>query len=132
MHTPTPFINVPTAQNGVDLGSLYLQLGIAGATLFILLVFVVLLFKFVTKDNSRINKLCDKIDCLVTSYSVTNNILNKVLISGDKDQKSVIKLLTDLMSCILDIQKNVTKIDIRTCHCIENKRFEEERGNSYD
>lgn len=109
-----------------DIANGYLQLQIAGATLLILLVFVILLFRMMTKINStessshsnRIDKLCDKIDHLITSYSENTQELNKVLLSNDKDQKETIKLLNTLLSTTFDIQKKVVRIDDRTYACI--------------
>lgn len=99
-------MNIPESTS-----SLYLQLGIAGATLLILLVFIVLLFKYVTKDNKRVDKLCEKIDLLVTS-------LTAVTVANDKDQKVTIKLLTDIMAATLDTQRRVVRIDDRTFKCL--------------
>jgi hypothetical protein len=98
--------------------TLYLQLGIAGATLLILLVFIILLFRFVTKDNKRVDKLCDKIDLLVSSYSENTKMLNEVLVCNDKDQKSIVKLLTDINVSVLDTQRRIVRIDDRTYHCL--------------
>lgn len=108
--------------------TLYLQLGIAGATLLILLVFIILLFRFVTKDNRRVDKLCDKIDLLVTSYAENTKMLNEVLVSNDKDQETTIRLLESLNAVALDTQKRVVRIDDRTYKCLGNPNERNERG----
>jgi hypothetical protein len=109
--------------------TLYLQLGIAGATLLILLIFIILLFKFFTKDNKRVDKLCDKIDLLVTSYAENTKMLNEVLVCNDKDQDTTIRLLESLNALALDTQKRVVRIDDRTYKCLgspEEKNKKEE------
>ena len=111
-----------------SVATLYLQLGIAGATLLILLVFVVLLFRFVSKDNNRVEKLCEKIDLIITSYSENTTKLNQVLISNDKDQEAVIKLLTDINVSMLDTQRRVVRIDDRTYWCLGSSEEKKERG----
>ncbi|WP_234123437.1 hypothetical protein [Clostridium hydrogenum] len=105
--------------------NLYLQLGIAGATLFILLVFVILLFKFSTRvstsessqQNNRIDKLCDKIDGLITSYSENTKQLNKVLLCNDKDQKETLSKLDTILEIAVENQRRISLIDDRTYKC---------------
>lgn len=125
--------------------NLYLQLGIAGATLLILLVFVVLLFKLITKMNqswqtamkdiqknenttqsNTIEKLCDKIDALITSNSEYTNRLNEVLLSNDKDQKVLIRTLDKVQLSLEEILKKVVRIDDRTHSCLGNSKKKEE------
>lgn len=114
--------------------NLYLQLGIAGATLLILLVFIILLFKFISENKksksgnevSRIDKLCDKIDALITSNALHTQKLNEVLLTNDKDQKSTIKLLDRILGSILDTQRRVVRIDDRTYRCLGNPNKNEE------
>jgi hypothetical protein len=114
--------------------NLYLQLGIAGATLLILLVFVVLLFKFVgenkkTKSNNefnRIDKLCDKIDALISSNAAHTQKLNEVLLTNDKDQKANLNLLDKILDSVLDTQRRVVRIDDRTYGCLNKKNEKEE------
>ncbi|APC82156.1 hypothetical protein [Clostridium botulinum] len=100
---------------------LYLQLGIAGATLLILLICIVLIFKRLKDLNgsTTIEKLCSKIDDLVT-------INNKVLLSNDKDQKETLRLLKNLLETTTDTQKRVVRIDDRTYRCLgaQNERKE--------
>lgn len=106
--------------------NLYLQLGIAGATLLILLVFVVLLFSLFKKintnenthQNNRIEKLCDKIDSLVTSYAENTQKLNEVLLTNDKDQKETINLLKSINELVIENHRRISRIDDRTYNCL--------------
>lgn len=119
--------------------NLYLQLGIAGATLLILLVVIILLFKFMSDvkkgkaadGSSKIDKLCDKIDLLITSNSEYTQQLNKVLVSNDKDQKETLKFLDTILASVLDTQRRVVRIDDRTFSCLGKEEYkkEEERRN---
>jgi|GEM_PF-3502569 len=114
--------------------NLYLQLGIAGATLLILLVFVILLFKFMgesknSKNNneiSRIDKLCDKIDDLITSNADHTQKLNEVLLANDKDQKVLIRTLDKMQVSLEEILKKVVRVDDRTYACLGNLKNKEE------
>jgi hypothetical protein len=109
---------------------LYLQLGIAGAALLILLVCIILLFKFMsdskksknTSDESRIDKLCDKIDALISSNAEHTEKLNEVLLSNDKDQKTTIDHLKQLLVVAIDTQKRVVRIDDRTYACLSKPK----------
>ena len=120
---------------------LYLQLGIAGATLFILLIFVVMLFRMMGKVSTnenvtvgiKIEKLCDTINDLIKSNADHTNKLNEVLLSNDKDQKTLIEQLTRLelrsvdkfnrlFDNTNDILNRVTKIDERTNLCVGNEK----------
>lgn len=105
--------------------NLYLQLGIAGATLLILLIFVVMLFRTINKLNgsSTVEKLCSKIDDLV-------EINNKVLLSNDKDQKETLRLLQSILEATYDTQKRVVRIDDRTYSCLGNPNKGKEDKNN--
>lgn len=113
--------------------NLYLQLGIAGATLAILLVFVILLFKFISEnkrnktnsDGNRIDKLCDKIDALISSNAEHTQKLNEVLLANDKDQKTTIGLLDKILAVTLDTQRRIQRIDDRTFSCLGNSKIKD-------
>jgi phosphoglycerate-specific signal transduction histidine kinase len=119
---------------GNETANLFLQLGIGGAALFIILIFMILLFKLFTKintnendaQNNRIDKLCDKIDNLVTSYAENTQKLNEVLLTNDKDQKNTLKALNQVLELVIDIQRRVARIDDRTYSCLGNKKKEGE------
>ncbi|WBW96040.1 hypothetical protein [Oceanirhabdus sp. W0125-5] len=106
---------------------MFIQLGVAGAALLLILVFIILLFKLFSKiswrenneQNSRIDKLCDKIDNLISSYAENTQKLNEVLLVNDKDQKNTLKTLNRLLDIIIDLQKKIEKIDIITSKYIE-------------
>lgn len=112
----------------------YLQLGIAGATLLILLVVIVLLFKFMSEykklnskeDGSKIDRLIDKIDQLITSNASYTKELNAVLLSNDKDLKETLKLLDTILSVVLDVQRRVVRIDDRTFACLGKEEYKKE------
>ncbi len=80
-----------------DMG-LWLQLGVAGATLLILFVTIGYLFRFMgnfsenTKkgEDSKIEKLCDKIDNLVNVIADDRKVQAETRISNDKDQKIIV------------------------------------------
>lgn len=114
--------------------NLYIQLGIAGATLLILLVFIILLFKFIgdnkksknKSDVNRIDKLCDKIDALITSNADHTQKLNEVLLSNDKDQQVLIRSLNKVETSLEEILKKVVRIDDRTYACLGSPKKKEE------
>jgi hypothetical protein len=118
------------------MANLYIQLGIAGATLLILLVFVLLLFRFIgenersknTSDESRVDKLSDKIDALITSNAEHTQKLNEVLLSNDKDQKVLIRTLDKVQASLEEILKKVVRIDDRTYSCLGNYKKNEEES----
>ena len=88
----------------------WLNLGIPGAALFIVLVIVISMFK---QQNKSVDKLCVKIDELVTSFSNNNLKLNEVIISNDKDQKEVLRKLDDMNDTMNDMYKRIVRIDTR-------------------
>lgn len=88
----------------------WLNLGIPGAALFIVLVIVISMFK---QQNESVDKLCTKIDALVTSFSDNNLKLNEVIISNDKDQKEVLRKLDDMNGIMNDMHKRIIRVDTR-------------------
>ena len=88
----------------------WINLGIPGAALFIVLVIVISMFK---QQSKSVDKLCVKIDELVTSYSDNNLKLDEVIISNDKDQKEVLRKLDDINDVVQDMHKRVVRIDVR-------------------
>ena len=88
----------------------WLNLGIPGAALFIVLVIVVSMFK---QQSKSVDKLCTKIDELVTSFSDNNLKLNEVIISNDRDQKEVLRKLDDMNGIMTDMQERIVRIDVR-------------------
>ena len=88
----------------------WLDLGAVGAVLLIVLVIIILMFK---QQSNSVDKLCTKIDALVTSFTTTNQTLSNVIISNDKDQKEVLHKLDDMNNLLTDMQKRVVRIDVR-------------------
>lgn len=88
----------------------WLNLGISGAALFIVLITIISMFK---QQSKSVDKLCVKIDELVTSYSDNNLKLNEVIISNDKDQKEVLRKLDDINDVVQDMHKRVVRVDTR-------------------
>lgn len=119
---------------GQTTANLYLQLGIAGATLLILLVFVILLFKFISENKktraadsgNKIDKLCDKIDQLISSNAEYSKALNTVLLSNDKDQKETLKILDTILKIAMDTQRRIVRVDDRTFKCLGTEEYKRE------
>lgn len=88
----------------------WLDLGIPGAALFIVLVIVISMFK---QQSKSVDKLCIKIDKLVTSFSDNNLKLNEVIISNDKDQKEVLRKLDDMNVIMSDMHTRIIRVDTR-------------------
>lgn len=82
----------------------WLELGIAGAALFIILVVVLLMFRQQSKD---VGKLCTKIDELVTSFTDNNIKLNEVIIANDRDQKETLHELAEIKMEIKEVHRQV-------------------------
>ena len=105
----------------------WLNLGIPGAAMFIVLIVVMLMFN---QQSRSIAKLCDKIDELVTSLSNNNSRLNEVLISNDKDQKEVLRQLDDMNKEIKDMHSRVVRIDSRLYDSMHKVRKEKDEHES--
>lgn len=97
----------------------WLELGIPGAALFIVLVLVISMFK---QQAKSVDKLCEKIDELVTNYTDNNLKLNEVIISNDKDQKEVLHRLDEVCDLMHDMHKRIARIDTR----LYDDRFKKE------
>lgn len=88
----------------------WLDLGAVGAVLLIVLVIIILMFK---QQSNSVDKLCTKIDVLVTSFTTTNQTLSNVILANDKDQKEVLHKLDDMNQLMHDIHKRVVRMDTR-------------------
>lgn len=95
----------------------WLSLGIPGAALFIVLIVVMLMFN---QQSKSVGKLCEKIDSLVSSFSENSSKLNEVIITNDKDQKELIRMLGDVHSEITNMYSRVVRIDSRIYDFINN------------
>ena len=105
----------------------WLNLGIPGAVLFILLICIVLVFN---QQNKSIGKLCEKIDTIVTSFADNSSKLNEVIISNDKDQKELLRRLSEIHDEVKDMQSRVVRIDARIFDHI--KKYDNKGANSND
>lgn len=119
---------MPTGFESVQPDS-WLQLGIAGAALLIVLITIVLIFN---QQSKNITQLCNKIDQLVTNFVNTNNTLSEVIISNDKDQKEVIRLVNELHEDIRDINNRVVRVDARLFDYIKAQGKEVDTHASID
>lgn len=91
----------------------YLQLGLGGAALLIVLVSVILN----STSNKKVDKLCDKIDTLVTT-------ITKDMTANDKDSKDIKNKLDTILNVAIDSQRRITRIDDRTYRCLGNMKKE--------
>jgi hypothetical protein len=74
-------MNEPTILNSES----WLQLGVAGAALFILFIFV---YMYMRNNSKSIGDLCRKIDRLVDSNAESNKILSVTLTQWNVEQKN--------------------------------------------
>jgi len=97
----------------------YLQLGIAGAALLIVLISVILNSrqngKVITSSDKKVDKLCDKIDTLVTT-------LTREMVTNDKDQKETNNKLDTILEIAVENQRRISRIDDRTYACLGNSK----------
>lgn len=100
----------------------WLQLGLGGAALFLLYVFISKLFKYLeargksdsTSSDSKFDRLCDKIDKLVEAFYATNK--------KEEVTTSQLGLHYDIL---LDIKDKVTTIDVRTTQLLDKKEVKD-------
>lgn len=88
----------------------WLQLGVAGAGMFIVLVVVWLVF---SNQAKTVDRLCNKIDLLINESIRDREELTKVLVSNDRDQRQIKSRLDSLFKYVTDIHGCITKIDTR-------------------
>ena len=103
----------------------WLQLGIAGAGLFIVLVVVWLVFN---SQNKNIDRLCNKIDLLISESAKDREELAKVLLASDKDQQQLQARIDKLFKYTADVHKRIVRIDTRLYDAL-NKGDEDETKN---
>ena len=102
----------------------WLNLGISGAALFIVLIVIVLIFK---QQNASVDKLCIRIDNLINSFSENNLKLTEVTLTNDHDQKELLRRLDDTNRLLQDTHKRVVRIDTRLYQKGEIKNGTEEQ-----
>lgn len=101
----------------------WLDLGAVGAVLLIVLVIIILMFR---QQSNSVDKLCTKIDALVTSFTNTNQTLSNVILSNDKDQKEVLHKLDDMNQLMNDMHKRIVRIDVRMYDQVLNDHEQEQ------
>lgn len=109
----------------------WLNLGIPGAALLIVLIVIMLIFK---QQSENITKLCSKIDALVNSFTATNNTLNEVLINNNRDQQDIIRQMSEIHDELRDIHAKIVRVDARLYDHVkqqqEAKRHESSKTNT--
>lgn len=118
----------------------YLQLGIGGATLLVLMVTIILLFKFMgTKKSTeerrqtdqsmlvgnRIDKLCDKIDNMVSATE-------RLIITSENNQQMILKTLSEIMMMTQETLGRVIRIDERTFQNLNQVMQKQKAGENDD
>ena len=88
----------------------WLNLGLPGAALFIVLIIIVLMFR---QQGKSIDKLCEKLDNVTDAFSESNITLREVIISNDKDQKELLRHINNLSELVQDMQVRVVCLDTR-------------------
>lgn len=98
--------------------NVWLQLGLGGAALFLLYVFITKLFAYLDKKGSiervsdnKVDRLCDKIDKMVEAIYTSNQ--------SSEVTKNQLGLQYDIL---LEINEKVTAIDLRTEQCIPDRK----------
>lgn len=88
----------------------WLNLGLPGAALFIVLIIIVLMFR---QQGKSIDKLCEKLDNVTHAFSESNITLREVIIRNDKDQKELLRCVNSLTELTQDTHKRVVRLDTR-------------------
>lgn len=88
----------------------WLNLGLPGGALFIVLIIIVLLFR---QQGKSIDKLCEKLDNVTDAFSESNITLREVIICNDKDQKELLRYINNLSELVQDMHKRVVRLDTR-------------------
>lgn len=105
----------------LELAKLFLQLGVAGAALFLVYHLINKIFAYLEKRNlsdSKIDKLCDKIDKLIDVINKSSGKTNE-LVSLNNQMQGILKSGLDIQfATIGDIYAKVDKIDLRTSKCL--------------
>lgn len=104
----------------------YFDLGVVGAVLLIIVIFVVLQMVFMNKllkkvgSDPNVDKLCTEIRSLITVINTQQTVTYK-------DMKSINDKLDRQLNTSLDIQRRVVRIDDRTYACRGNPPEKEEQ-----
>lgn len=88
----------------------WLNLGLPGAALFIVLTIIILMFR---QQGKSIDKLCEKLDDVTNAFSESNLTLREVIIRNDRDQKELLRYINNLSELVQDMHKRVIRLDTR-------------------
>ena len=88
----------------------WLNMGLPGAALFIVLIIIILMFR---QQGKSIDKLCEKLDNVTDAFTESNITLREVIISNDRDQKELLRYINNLSELVQDMYKRVVRLDTR-------------------
>lgn len=95
----------------------WLNLGLPGAALFIVLTIIVLMFR---QQGKSIDKLCEKLDGVTNAFSESNLTLREVIISNDRDQKELLRNINTLSELVQNMHSRVVCLDTRLYEITKN------------
>jgi hypothetical protein len=105
----------------LEYAKLFLQLSIAGATLYVLYQLGIKFFEYLkernsmdSKKDSKFDKLCDRIDKLVEAFYINNQSLSTLVTNNNSVQVDIKEKLDLHTNILLDLQKKTTLIEERT------------------
>jgi hypothetical protein len=106
----------------VEIAKLFLQLGVAGAALYILYHLINKLFEYLdkrTKGDNKVDKLCEKIDKLVDVIHVSSSKTNE-LVALNNQMQNILKTTMDIsFKEMAEIHSKVDKIEVKTSQCLK-------------
>ena len=106
----------------LELAKLFLQLGVAGAALFLVYHLVNKIFSYLgsrSAGDSKVDKLCDKIDKLVDVINKTSGKTTELVALNNQMQHILKNGLDIQFNTMSEVHAKVEKIDLRTTKCLE-------------
>jgi flavodoxin len=106
----------------LELAKLFLQLGVAGAALFLVYHLINKVFTYLgsrSSSDNKVDKLCDKIDKLVDIINKSSSKTNELVALNNQMQVILKNGLDVQFTAVCDIQSKVDKIDVRTKQCLD-------------
>jgi len=108
----------------VELAKLFIQLGVAGAALFLVYHLVNKIFTYLQQRgnaDTKIDKLCDKIDKLVEGLLNTSGKTNE-LVSLNTQMQAMVKTSLDAQNALLnEVNIKISNIELRTTSCLKGE-----------
>ena len=111
-----------------------LKLGVTGAVIFLLIYFGDKFFKYLEtrsksegNSGSKFDRLCDKIDKLITSNHDLSESIVKSTLQANNDNETIYKTLSLILESSLDTQRRVVRVDDRTFKCLGNPEERKEK-----